>query len=175
LSPDFLDVVEGYDDLKAVIKRIVVNEEPIHVLLVGPPSTAKSLMLMEIERLPNSVFITIGTATLVVSIHRVRVDVPMKVWVFAAANRIDRLPRELLDRFWVFNLRAYTKDEYVRIVTNILVKRYGKDPKLARYIAEKVSEYSLSASEAIRYAKLCNDKQCVDQTHESLIKYLLRT
>jgi Holliday junction DNA helicase RuvB len=216
LPPDFLDVVEGYDDLKAVIKRIVVNEEPIHVLLVGPPSTAKSLMLMEIERLPSSVFITMGTATkagirdvllarrpryliideidklrspddlsilltlmesgrLVVSIHRVRVDVPMKVWVFAAANRIDRLPRELLDRFWVFNLRAYTKDEYVRIVTNILIKRYGKDPELARYIAEKVSEYSLSAREAIRYAKLCNDKQCVDQTHESLIKYLLRT
>jgi len=53
LPPDFMSVVEGYDDLKAVIKRIVVNEEPIHVLLVGPPSTAKSLMLMEIERLPD--------------------------------------------------------------------------------------------------------------------------
>jgi hypothetical protein len=63
LPSDFMSTIEGYDDLKAVIKRIVVNEEPIHVLLVGPPSTAKSLMLMEIERLPDSVFITMGTAT----------------------------------------------------------------------------------------------------------------
>jgi len=215
LPPDFMSVVEGYDDLKAVIKRIVVNEEPIHVLLVGPPSTAKSLMLMEIERLPDSVFITMGTATkagirdvllarrpryliideidklrspddlsilltlmesgrLVVSIHRVRIDVPMKVWVFAAANRINKLPRELLDRFWVFNLKPYTKEEYLQVVTNVLVKRYGKDPELAKYIAERVSEYSLSPREAIRYARLCSDKRCVDEVYESVAKYLLR-
>ena len=215
LPPDFMSVVEGYDDLKAVIKRIVVNEEPIHVLLVGPPSTAKSLMLMEIERLPDSVFITMGTATkagirdvllarrpryliideidkmnsqedlsilltlmesgrLVVRLHKMSIDVPMKVWVFAAANRINKLPRELLDRFWVFNLKPYSKDEYLQVVTNVLVKRYGKDPELAKYIAEKVSEYSLSVREAVRYAKICNDKQCVDEIYESLVRYVVR-
>jgi len=215
LPPDFMSTIEGYDDLKAVIKRIVVNEEPIHVLLVGPPSTAKSLMLMEIERLPDSVFITMGTATkagirdvllarrpryliideidklnsqedlsilltlmesgrLVVSIHRVSIDVPMKVWVFAAANRINKLPRELIDRFWVFNLKPYAREEYLQVVTNVLVKRYGKDPELAKYIAEKVGEYSLSVREAIRYAKICGDKQCVDEIYESLVRYVVR-
>jgi Holliday junction DNA helicase RuvB len=215
LPSDFMSTIEGYDDLKAVIKRIVVNEEPIHVLLVGPPSTAKSLMLMEIERLPDSVFITMGTATkagirdvllarrpryliideidklnsqedlsilltlmesgrLVVSIHRVSIDVPMKVWVFAAANRINKLPRELIDRFWVFNLKPYAREEYLQVVTNVLVKRYGKDPELAKYIAERVSEYSLSPREAIRYARLCSDKRCVDEVYESVAKYLLR-
>lgn len=215
LPSDFMSTIEGYDDLKAVIKRIVVNEEPIHVLLVGPPSTAKSLMLMEIERLPDSVFITMGTATkagirdvllarrpryliideidklnsqedlsilltlmesgrLVVSIHRVSIDVPMKVWVFAAANRINKLPRELIDRFWVFNLKPYAREEYLQVVTNVLVKRYGKDPELAKYIAEKVGEYSLSVREAIRYAKICGDKQCVDEIYESLVRYVVR-
>jgi len=216
LPTDFLGVVEGYDDLKAVIKRIVVNQEPIHVLLYGPPSTAKSLMLMEIERLPSSVFITMGTATkagirdvllarrpryliideidklrseddisilltlmesqrLVVSLHKLRIDVPMRVWVFAAANRINKLPRELLDRFWVFQLKPYTKEEYLRVVSNVLVKRYGKDPELAKYIAEKVSEYSLSVREAVRYAKICNDKQCVDEIYSSLVNYIAPT
>jgi len=215
LPPDFMSTIEGYDDLKAVIKRIVVNEEPIHVLLVGPPSTAKSLMLMEIEKLPESVFITMGTATkagirdvllarrpryliideidklnsqedlsilltlmesqrLVVSIHKMSIDVPMKVWVFAAANRINKLPRELLDRFWMFNLKPYTKEEYLRVVTNVLIKHYKKDPELAKYIAEKVGEYSLSVREAIRYAKICGDKQCVDEVYESLVRYVVR-
>ena len=212
LPPDFLDVVEGYDDLKEIIKQSITNDEPVHILLVGPPGTAKSLILMEIERLPNSAFITMGTATkagirdvllyrrpryliideidklsdpndisvlltlmessrLVVTLHKMRADVPMKVWVFAAANTTKGLPPELLDRFMVFKLKPYSKDEYIRIVTNVLVKRYGKDEELARYIAEKVSEYTTSVREAIRYAKLCQTKECVDRVFNTVLKY----
>jgi len=63
----------------------------------------------------------------------------------------------------------------LRVVSNVLVKRYGKDPELARYIAEKVSEYSLSVREAVRYAKLCNDKKCVDEIYSTLINYIAPT
>ena len=212
LPPDFLEVVEGYDDLKEIIKQSILNDEPVHILLVGPPGTAKSLILMEIERLPNTAFVTMGTATkagirdvllyrrpryliideidklndvndisvlltlmesgrLVVTLHKMRVDAPMKVWVFAAANTTKGLPPELLDRFMVFKLKPYSKDEYIRIVTNVLVKRYGKDEELARYIAEKVSEYTTSVREAIRYAKLCQTKECIDKVFNTIMKY----
>ena len=212
LPEDFLDVVEGYDDLKEIIKQSITNDEPVHIMLVGPPGTAKSLILMEIERLPGSAFVTMGTATkagirdvllyrrpryliideidklsdpndisvlltlmesgrLVVTLHKMRVDVPMKVWVFAAANTTKTLPPELLDRFMVFKLKPYSKDEYVRVVTNVLVKRYGKDQELARYIAEKVSEYTTSVREAIRYSRLCKDKECVDRVFNTVLKY----
>ena len=212
LPEDFLDVVEGYDDLKEIIRQSITNDEPVHILLVGPPGTAKSLILMEIERLPNSAFITMGTATkagirdillyrrpryliideidklsdpndisvlltlmesgrLVVTLHKMRADVPMKVWVFAAANTTKTLPPELLDRFMVFKLKPYSKDEYVRVVTNVLVKRYGKDQELARYIAEKVSEYTTSVREAIRYSRLCKDRECVDRVFNTVLKY----
>ena len=212
LPPDFLDVVEGYDDLKEIIKQSILNDEPVHILLVGPPGTAKSLILMEIERLPGSAFVTMGTATkagirdvllyrrprfliideidklsdpndisvlltlmesgrLVVTLHKMRIDEPMKVWVFAAANTTKGLPPELLDRFMVFKLKPYSKSEYVRVVANVLVKRYGKDPELAKYIAEKVGEYTTSVREAIRYAKLCKDKDCVDKVFNTVLKY----
>jgi len=59
---DLFDVIEGYEDLKEFIKMSLRAEEPVHVLLVGPPGTAKSLFLMEIERL-GARFITAGTAT----------------------------------------------------------------------------------------------------------------
>ena len=212
LPPDFLDVVEGYDDLKEVIKQSILNEEPVHIMLAGPPGTAKSLILMEIERLPGSAFVTMGTATkagirdillyrrprfliideidklsdpndisilltlmesgrLVVTLHKMRVDEAMKVWVFAAANTTKGLPPELLDRFMVFKVKPYARDEYIRVVTNVLVKRFNKDAELAKYIAEKVSEYSSSVREAIRYAKLCKDKDCVDKVFSTMIKY----
>jgi len=63
LPPDFWDVIEGYDDVKEVFLASLKAREPVHILLVGPPSTGKTLILAEIERLKGSVFITAGTAT----------------------------------------------------------------------------------------------------------------
>jgi Holliday junction DNA helicase RuvB len=63
IPADFWDVIEGYDDLKKFFLASLKANEPVHILLVGPPGTAKSLILMEVERLSGSVFITGGSAT----------------------------------------------------------------------------------------------------------------
>jgi len=63
IPPDFLDIVEGYEDLKELIVRSVQADRPVHVLLLGPAATAKSLILYEIERLEGSVFVLGGTAS----------------------------------------------------------------------------------------------------------------
>jgi len=62
IPPDFWETVEGYDDIKEIFLASL-RAEPVHILLVGPPGTAKSLMLMEVERLAGSVFITGGSST----------------------------------------------------------------------------------------------------------------
>lgn len=63
IPPDFWETIEGYDDIKEVFLASLRAHDPVHILLVGPPATAKSLMLMEVERLQGSVFVTMGTAT----------------------------------------------------------------------------------------------------------------
>lgn len=60
--PNLFDVIEGFDDIKEFIKIVLKSKEPVHVLLEGAPGTAKSLFLMEIERL-NASFIPAGSAT----------------------------------------------------------------------------------------------------------------
>jgi holliday junction DNA helicase RuvB len=40
----FEDVV-GYDDIKKVFRMALKSDEPVHVLLVGPPASAKSIFL----------------------------------------------------------------------------------------------------------------------------------
>jgi len=62
LPKDLFDVIEGFDDIKEFICMVLSADEPVHVLFVGAPGTAKSLFLMEIERL-GAVFITAGSAT----------------------------------------------------------------------------------------------------------------
>lgn len=63
IPPNMFDVVEGYDDLKEFILASLRAEEPVHILLVGAPGTAKSLLLCEIERLEGARYIPMGTAT----------------------------------------------------------------------------------------------------------------
>ena len=52
------DDIVGLDDLKAVIRKCIKSEEPINVLLCGPPASAKTLFLLAINKeLENCHFI----------------------------------------------------------------------------------------------------------------------
>ena len=45
----FSDII-GYDDIKELLKESLQLDKPLHVLLYGPPSLAKSMFLWDIER-----------------------------------------------------------------------------------------------------------------------------
>jgi len=62
IPKDLFDIVEGFEDIKDFIRMVLAADHPVHVLLEGPPGTAKSLMLMELERM-GAIFVTAGTAT----------------------------------------------------------------------------------------------------------------
>ncbi len=56
IPADLFDFVIGHDDIKDLLSRSIQSERPVHVLLVGPPATAKSMFLGELARLPYSRF-----------------------------------------------------------------------------------------------------------------------
>ncbi len=55
--------VVGFDDVKDLIRRALLATRPVHVLLEGPPASAKTLFLMELGRLPGAHFVVGGTAS----------------------------------------------------------------------------------------------------------------
>ena len=59
---DLFDFILGHDELKDLLWRSLNSERPVHVLLVGPPASAKSMFLGELARLPFSRF-TLGAGT----------------------------------------------------------------------------------------------------------------
>lgn len=63
IPDDFLSTLVGYDDLKELIFRSLHAERPIHLLLIGPPASGKSIVLDEIDRLPRSRFALGGGST----------------------------------------------------------------------------------------------------------------
>ncbi len=62
IPPDLFECIVGYDDIKKVILKSLKSDKPVHILFVGPPGSAKSLFLLELERL-GAIFLTAGTST----------------------------------------------------------------------------------------------------------------
>lgn len=63
LPPGFFDTVVGFDDVKFLVGKILMSDEPNHVLLSGPPASAKTLFLDAIATLQGSAFALGGTSS----------------------------------------------------------------------------------------------------------------
>jgi len=63
IPDDLFDFIVGYDDVKDIVKRSLRAEQPVHILFVGPPSSGKSLFLMELARIPGTRFALGGTTS----------------------------------------------------------------------------------------------------------------
>jgi Holliday junction DNA helicase RuvB len=55
----FEDIV-GYNDIKQIFKMSLESDKPVHILLVGPPASAKTLFMLECMKLERS-FFTLGS------------------------------------------------------------------------------------------------------------------
>jgi len=56
-KPLFASII-GYEEQKEILKRVLESEKPIHLLLLGSPATAKTLFLLELTKIPNSIYLT---------------------------------------------------------------------------------------------------------------------
>ncbi len=63
LLTTLFDPIVGYDDVKWLLRKAINTDAPVHILLEGPPASAKTLFLMEIGRLPRAYFAVGGSAT----------------------------------------------------------------------------------------------------------------
>jgi len=57
-SKPLFESIIGYNEQKEILKRVLESEKPIHVLLLGSPATAKTLFLLELTKIPNSIYLT---------------------------------------------------------------------------------------------------------------------
>ncbi len=83
-----------------------------------------------------------------------KLDEKLNIWVFAAANRITKLPPELLSRFAKFYLKEYNATEYVTVVESVLVHQEGLDEDGAHEIALRLVGRSHDIRDAIRVGRL---------------------
>jgi replication-associated recombination protein RarA len=59
---DIFEEVIGYFDIKRLFEMAIAAEEPVHILLVGPPASTKTVFMRSMLKLSSSYF-TDGTNT----------------------------------------------------------------------------------------------------------------
>ncbi|HJR48567.1 MAG TPA: hypothetical protein VJ799_10475 [Nitrososphaeraceae archaeon] len=59
-SSQLFSNIVGYNDVKKLFSLSLTSEKPVHVLLVGPPASAKTLFMLECMKLQRSYF-TLGS------------------------------------------------------------------------------------------------------------------
>jgi len=62
IPDDLFDPIVGHDDIKDLFMASIESDEPVHILLLGPPACGKTVFLEEVGRLPNNEFL-IGSST----------------------------------------------------------------------------------------------------------------
>jgi Holliday junction DNA helicase RuvB len=98
----------------------------------------------------------------------------LKTTVFASANRLERIPAELLSRFLKLYFRDYTPQEFIEVTVDVLTKREKVSPQVAFHIGEKVLKElgSKDVRDCVKISRLLKQKTIeeVDELVELLKK-----
>jgi len=145
---------------KAGLFEILFNERPKYVIIDeldkidDPENLACLLSLMERGIITETKYRR----------HR---KLKLKTWVFASANRIHKIPPELLSRFLLLRFRDYTPEEFMDVVVKVLTDREKVPQSLAVYIADKVLNElgSRDVRDAVKVARLLKSKTKDEVNH----------
>ena len=196
IPDDMFDIIEGFDDIKLVFKKALKVNSQVHILLVGPPATAKTLFLLEVARLKGAYYVLGGTTTkaglidalftykpryiLIDEIDKMNYDdftallslmetgilkevkygktreMKLNAKVFAACNRTNNIPPELLSRFMIFNVPEYDNSTLRRVIFKVVKEREKKSEEIAKAIADVVIDVlkTRDVRDAIKLARL---------------------
>lgn len=155
----------GSQATKAGIADVLFDTEPEILLCdevdrIGTRDIAVLLSLME-------------TGIVSETKHGKQRQAKLKTKVFATSNT-TRMTAELLSRFMVLRFAPYSREDFLAVASNVLVKREGIDRELGLYIADRVWQLSQNfpdPRQAVRVARLAKTKEEADRVFDLIARY----
>jgi replication-associated recombination protein RarA len=150
--------IEGLDDIKEMMLRALESSERAHTLLTGPPASAKSLFMLQIEKYMRSkVYFAEGASTTKAGIQRFIAENQDKEIIII--DEIDKMPLQhqeglltMMERgeFTTTKVRntKTVRANMVIFATSNSTERLSK-PLLSRFTVFEIPEYSYPEFEAI--------------------------
>jgi holliday junction DNA helicase RuvB len=150
--------IEGLDDIKEMMLRALESHERAHTLLTGPPASAKSLFMLQIEKLMSSkVYFAEGAATSKAGLQRFIAENQHKEIIII--DEIDKMALKDQEGLLTMMERGQFASTKVRntktVKANIVIfatsngtERLSK-PLISRFTVFEIPEYTYEEFEAI--------------------------
>lgn len=160
---DLFDIIVAHDKIKWVFKASLQSEKPVHVLLVGPPATAKTLFLSELSRLPNSRYV-LGSSSSRAGIIDFLLELKPRYLILDELEKADGRDLSALLSLMQTGLVTRLKKgmrEQVTMITSVFAgaNHVGSLPQelKSRFIVLKLKEYTDTEFRQICHALLERD------------------
>lgn len=148
MPDDIFVSIVGHNNIKTLLSLAIDAESPVHVLLSGPPASAKTMFLMELNRLPDSYY-ALGSTLTEAGLSNLLFVYQPKVLII---DEIDRLPGSeigTLNSLMATNrvvTTKYNKTRFMEVNTKVFgagikVDRLPQD-LLSRFIKLKFAPYT---------------------------------
>lgn len=145
-------------------------------------NTPKYLIVDELDKMSRDDFGVLLSATETGIVTETKYNktrrAELKLWCYAAANDVFRIPSEVLSRFEVLYFQPYTEKEFNETGVGVLTQREGTNRELAEYITRKVwselGEEKRDIREVVRLSHISHTKEELDR-NISIIKKRQRT
>jgi len=110
--------IEGYDDIKDIVRRALSSKENYNLLLCGPPASAKTLFLLGILECRNGVYFDGSNTT-----NRILDVLEEERPKIICTDELDKIPRQFQEKLPNFMESGHIKVDQMRKQYDFEIKR----------------------------------------------------
>ena len=159
------ETIVGHNDIKQILHRAVISEQPIHVLLMGKPGSAKTMFLTEImKKLKDSYFIVGSNTTKAGLVNQLFEKEPKYLLIDeldkmdgnAQVSLLHLMETGIISETKVNKTRQLEVVSWVIATTNSLEKII--EPLLSRFVVLEIPDYTFAEFTDIAISRLAKEK-----------------
>ena len=172
---NLFESIIGYDDIKKIFKMSLSSDRAVHILLVGPPASAKTLFMLEFLKLERSYF-TLGSHSTKAGMIDYLFDFRPR---YLLVDEIEHMPykdQTSLLSIMETGIITETKSQKTRstqLKTWIFATCNNKEkllsPLLSRFIIFHLKPYNLS-----KFIEYRNRATCHDMIYSNTITFIFQ-
>ncbi len=144
------DEILGHSDIKKIFNKAIFSKNPIHILLVGPPGSAKTTFLLQIKRLYKESLFVVGSNTTKAGLVNQLFEVKPKFLLVDELDKMNQNDQISLLHLMETGIISETKVNKTR-QTNLTSWVFGtanscetiSEPLLSRFVVLHIPEYDL--------------------------------
>jgi Holliday junction DNA helicase RuvB len=109
--------IQGYDDLKDIVRRALDAEDNYNLLFIGPPASAKTLFLLAIIEYKKGVYFDGSNTT-----NRILDVLEEKRPKIICIDELDKMPKQFQDKLLIFMESGHIKVDQMRKQYDFTIK-----------------------------------------------------